>query len=86
MALEYAGIRPSKALLSEAEVRIARGGVSGEFGWYLPEKLPLLLTPLTYIHVGNTGSRCRSNRLIPAYAYSELSLFLPKPQLIAIVL
>ncbi len=46
---------------------MARGGVSGEFVRYLPEKLPLLLTPLTYIHVGNAGSRCRSNRLIPAY-------------------
>jgi hypothetical protein len=34
----------------------------------VPEKLPLLLTLLAYILVGNTRSRYRSNRLIPAYA------------------
>jgi hypothetical protein len=33
----WAGTRPSKALLSKAEGRIARGGVSGEFGRYLAE-------------------------------------------------
>jgi hypothetical protein len=35
----------------------------------MPEKLPLLLTLLTYIPVGNASFRFRSNRLIPAYSY-----------------
>lgn len=33
----WAGIRLSKPVLSLSKGRVARGGVSGEFGWRLPE-------------------------------------------------
>ncbi len=60
---------------------VARTGVSGKHRANSPEKLPLLLTPLTYIHVGNATPRAtRSSTslrralggLIPAYASSEI--------------
>jgi hypothetical protein len=44
---------------------VAKIGVSDKHHPNLPEKLPLLLTPLTYIHVGNATSRF--DGLIPAY-------------------
>jgi len=47
---------------------IARTGVSGKYPPNSPEKLPLLITLLTCIHVGNTASRYALAGLIPAYA------------------
>ncbi len=63
---DYKLVRDSPVGRNKPVRAAARTDVSGNSP-NLPEKLPLLLTPLAYIHVGNATSRYALGWPIPAY-------------------